>query len=53
MTYGKRRQGWGTKPDETDITPADEDFDLKVIDNAKEYKPKAPGLTPSMPRNQK
>jgi hypothetical protein len=51
-TYGKRRQGWGSKPEETDITPDDENFDLKVIDNARDFHAKRPESTPGAPKNQ-
>ncbi len=49
MSYGKKRSGWGTLPADSDVEIDEIDFDLKVTDDAKTFKPASqPGSTPSI-----
>ena len=39
MSYGKRRSGWPQTPDADDISPDEQNFELKIEDNAKVFEP--------------
>ena len=48
MSYGKRRSGWQQSPDDDDISPDEQNFELKIADNAKVFEPSNMQKAPSI-----
>lgn len=53
MSYGKKRQGWGSHPEDAEVAPDEAGFELRVIDDAKTFRPKTPVLAQKTPKSSK
>ena len=53
QSYGKKRQGWGSTPEATEVAPDEVGFERLITDDAKVFQPKTPANAPKSPKSTK